>query len=182
MTTTMPGVSARLGASSRWLVSIVATIASAYALDLVATAAGVLLVGTGLFTGVDLRALLVVLVLSYLAWAGGLRTGLAGNAQLLERTGTSTNVVSKAAFDLARRRSPRMRRLAGSAGYVLTEVAKELPYYVGAFGASGLSEAVSTSDAVVFLAGANLGAAIYEMALGRGTLALLRPRDADRDR
>ncbi len=120
--------------------------------------------------------LLAFLALSYVAWAAGLRVNLHANAALLESTGMSTNALSKAAFDIARRasRSPRTCRIAAAAGYVVTELVKEAPYYVGAFGAAVVSDSLGAADAIVFLAGANLGAAVYEYALARGTRVVLR--------
>ena len=99
------------------------------------------------------------LVGGYVVWGLGLRVNLAANWALLEETVTSTSALSKAAYDLARvgRRSERFCRLASQAGYVVTELAKEIPYYAGAFGAALLSDSVSSNDALVFLAGANLG-------------------------
>ena len=63
---------------------------------------------------------------------------LQANWTLLEQTGTSTNVLSKAAHDLAglRTRERARRAAAAAVGYVATEVAKEVPYYAGAFGAA----------------------------------------------
>jgi hypothetical protein len=118
------------------------------------------------------------LVASYVVWGFGLRVSLAANWTLLEETGTSTSAFSKAVYDLAGlgRRSDRFRRVASQAGYVGTELAKEVPYYAGAFGAALLSDSVSSNDALVFLAGANLGAAAYEYALGRLTRLFLRLR------
>jgi hypothetical protein len=49
-----------------------------------------------------------------------------------------------------------------------------VPYYAGAFGAVLLSDSVSSSDALIFLAGANLGAAAYEYGLARITRAFLQ--------
>ena len=94
------------------------------------------------------------LALSYVAWGAGLRRNLSANWALLEQTGTSTNALSKAAHDLAALRGwrPRTRRLAGATGYVATELAKEAPYYAGAFGAALVSDSVSSGDAIVFLA------------------------------
>ena len=60
---------------------------------------------------------------------------------------------------------------------MVTEVVKELPYYAGAFGAVLLSDAISSKDAVIFLGGANLGAAAYEYGLGRLTGVFLRRRE-----
>jgi hypothetical protein len=121
------------------------------------------------------------LVASYVAWGFGLRVNLAANWALLEDTGTSTSALSKAAYDIAGlgRRSERFRRIASQAGYISTELAKEIPYYAGAFGAALLSDSVSSNDALVFLAGANLGAAAYEYALGRLTRVFLRLRSRD---
>ena len=153
-----------------WLVTAVATAVSTYALDGVATAAGLLLAASGLLGGASHDLLLGVLALSYLAWFAGMRVNLAANWSLLERTGTSTNLLSKAAFAFA---PERRRRLAASAGYVLTEIAKEIPYYAGALGADLASDAVTATDALVFLVGANAGAALYEYGLARLTRLFL---------
>jgi hypothetical protein len=167
----------------RWLVTIGATAASTYALDAVATATGLLLLATGVAAGLSRPALLVLLAGSYLAWLAGLRVNLRANWELLRTTGTSTNVLSKAAHDLASRRATgtRVPRLAAAAGYVGTEVVKELPYYVGAFGTTIVADGVTSDDAIVFLAGANLGAAGYEYALALATRVLLGRRPASFD-
>jgi hypothetical protein len=163
-----------------WLLTFIATAASTYALDAVATAAGVLLVASGVLGGVDHGLLLLFLVGSYVLWGAGLRVSLQANWLLLEQTGTSTNALSKAAYDLTGlgTTSVRARRFAAAAGYVGTELAKEAPYYAGAFGAAVVSDSVSSNEAIVFLAGANLGAAAYEYGLGRLTRAVLRVRRA----
>jgi hypothetical protein len=77
--------------------------------------------------------------------------------------------------------SLRARRLASAIGYVATELAKEAPYYAGAFGATIVTSSVSSKDALIFLAGTNLGAAIYEYTLARGTRAFLRLRSRPND-
>jgi hypothetical protein len=157
-------------------VSLGATLVSAYALDAVATAAGVALVATGALRGLDHWLVIAFLVATYVAWGAGLRVNLAANVDLLERTGVSSNVLSKALFDLARLRgwSARAQRIAAGTGYVGTELAKEAPYYAGAFGAALVSDSISSNDALIFLGGANLGAAAYEYGLARATRALLR--------
>ncbi len=159
-----------------WLATLGATAVSTYALDAVATACGIALLATGLLAGAGHLPLIGFLALTYVAWAAGLRVNLAANWRLLNRTGASTNALSKAGFDLARRRSPRVRRFAAGAGYVLTELVKEAPYYSGAFGAALATDSVSANDALVFLAGANLGAGLYEYGLARATTALLGRR------
>ncbi len=70
----------------------------------------------------------------------------------------------------------RLRKVASAVGYVSTELAKEIPYYAGAFGAALLTDAVSADDALIFLGGANLGAAAYEYGLARLTRAFLAIR------
>jgi hypothetical protein len=55
---------------------------------------------------------------------------------------------------------------------------KEVPYYVGAFGAVIVTDSVSSAEALVFLAGANLGAAAYERGLAALTRLLLARRYA----
>jgi NNMT/PNMT/TEMT family len=164
------------GTLSRWMITLAATAASTYALDAVATAAGVLLVASGLLSGLAHPVVLAFLAATYVLWGVSLRANLAANWLLLLRTGTSTNVVSKAAFALAARRGSRAQRIAAGAGYVATELAKEAPYYAGAFGAAVVTDAVSSTDALLFLAGANLGAAAYEYLLARLTHGLLRRR------
>jgi hypothetical protein len=161
-----------------WAVTITATAVSTWALDAVATAAGVALVASTALNGLAHWHTLVFLAATYAAWAAGLRANLRANWSLLEETGTSTNALSKAAHDLTKLRSAsvRARRIASAAGYVGTELAKEAPYYAGAFGAVILSDSVSSSDAIIFLGGANLGAAGYEYGLARLTRSVLGMR------
>jgi hypothetical protein len=173
----------RAAPARRWAATVGATAVSTYALDAVATAAGAALAASGVFHGAPHALLLGVLLLSYVTWGAGLHKNLSANWALLERTGTSTNILSKAVHDLAalRRWRERTRRLAGSAGYVATELIKEAPYYAGAFGAALVSDSVSSGDALVFLAGANLGAAAYEYGLARLTRAFLHRGHASFD-
>ena len=161
-----------------WVVTVLASAASTYVLDAFAVAAGALLVASGALAGLDRPLLLAFLAVTYVAWGAGMRVNLAANWALLSRTGASTNALSKAAHDIARARNggPRARRHAASGGYVVTEVAKEAPYYASAFGAALVTDTVSAADAIVFLAGTNIGAAMYEYGLGRATQAVLRHR------
>jgi hypothetical protein len=165
-----------------WGLSVLATAVSTYALDAIATAAGITLVAAGVLGGLTHPWLLALLVSSYGLWGAGLRAGLLANGRLLVATGASTNVLSKAAYDLTRRRTanPRTARVAAAAGYTGTEILKELPYYAGAFGTAVVSDSVTTNKALVFLIGANLGAAVYEYALARLTGVFLRRRSAAR--
>jgi hypothetical protein len=163
-------------AVSDWLITLAATAASTYALDAVATAAGVLLVASQLLNGLDHALVLAFLAATYLTWGVTLRANLGANWSLLERTGTSTNALSKAAFELTRRKGARAQRIAAAIGYVATEVGKEVPYYAGAFGAAAVTDSVSSTDALLFLAGANLGAAAYEYGLAHLTRGVLRRR------
>jgi hypothetical protein len=169
-----------LSRTKRWIITLAATAISTYTLDAVATTAGVLLAVSQLLHGLDHALVLLFLGGTYVAWWAGLRVTLRANWALLEDTGTSTNVLSKAAYDLVklRTRSARARRIAAAIGYVGTELAKETPYYAGAFGAALLSDSVSSNDALIFLGGANLGAAAYEYGLARGISAFLHRRDA----
>lgn len=165
----------RRAGSSTWWMSAVATVGSTYALDSVATAGGLATAASGLLDGLAPGWLLAALFASYLTWFLGMRTALAANHDLLLHTGTSTNVLSKIAFELTRSCSPCWRRRACSTGYVATELGKESVYYLGAFGTVAATPA-TTRDAVVFLFGTNLAAAGYEYLLGRGTMLLLGRR------
>jgi hypothetical protein len=163
-----------------WAVSLGATVLSTYALDAFAAAAGAVLVGSGWCAGFGRPGLVALLVVSYAAWGLGLRANVRANWALLTTTGTSTNVLSKAAYDLtmARTTGARAPRLAAAAGYVGTELAKEVPYYLGAFGAAALTGTITSDEALIFLGGANLGAALYEYGLARATRAFVRRRCA----
>lgn len=160
------------------MVSLAATVASSYALDACGAAAGVGLVASGLLADASQPWLLAFLVLTYVAWGFGLRANVRANWTLLVTTGTSTNVLSKAAHDLARRTTSnaRVARLAAAVGYIGTQVAAEGLYYAGAFGAAAFSDAITGAEALVFLAGANLAGALYEFGLARLTVAFIRRR------
>ena len=130
-----------------------------------------------MLAGVGHTALVAFLVATYAAWAFGLRANLAANWALLDRTGASTSIASKLLHDVAAARGAGTgrRRVAAAAGYVGTEVLKELPYYGGAFAAT-LTDSVDSGEALIFLGGANLGAAAYECTLARLTRLFLRRR------
>jgi hypothetical protein len=69
------------------------------------------LVASGLLGGFDHPWLVAFLVLSYGAWGLGLRVNVRANGMLLAATGISTNVLSKAAYDVTRRRTSNPRTL-----------------------------------------------------------------------
>jgi hypothetical protein len=168
----------RFGSTTRWALTIAATVASTLALEAVAAAAGVLLAASHVLDGAHRTVVLGFLAATYVVWAAGLRVNLKANWRLLDETGTSTNALSKMGFELARLRScsPRAVRAASSVGYVVTEIAKEAPYYAGAFGTALLSDTVSSTDALVFIAGTNVGAAFYEYGVARLSCTLLDRR------
>lgn len=175
MTPRRSPVPRRRRALRAWVVSITATVATSYGLDLVATTCGVLLVAATGSTDPTRSVVVTALVASYLGWGVALRVYLYANLDLLEATGTSTSVFSKAAYDLAGRWTPRRRvqRTAATLGYLTTEVAMEVPYYAGAFGAAALSDTLTSDDALVFLTGTNLGAGLYVYGIARATRAFL---------
>ena len=161
----------------QWAATIAATALSGYALDGVATVCGVVLAASQLLNGLDQTSLLAFLAVTYVFWFIGLRASLAANWNLLEATGTSTNALSKAAYDLTGQvRRVGARRLASAGGYLTTEMAKEIPYYAGAFGVAIVSDTVDSNHVLIFLAGTNLGAAAYEYGLARLTRAYLGQR------
>ncbi|MDQ3739291.1 MAG: hypothetical protein M3337_09005 [Actinomycetota bacterium] len=157
--------------AATWAGSLVATVVSAWALDGVAVAVGLFLAASNVLNGAPHGVVLGVLAATYVLWVAGLRANVMANWRLLDATATSTNVLSKIAFELARLRSSsqRTQRVASAVGYVGTEIAKEVPFYAGAFGAALVSDSVDTTDALVFLAGTNIGAALYEYSVARLT-------------
>lgn len=116
--TNRPTLPRRRRALSAWMITLAATAASTYALDGVATAAGVLLVASHLLSGLDHPLVLALLAVTYVLWGVAMRANLGANWALLQSTGTSTNVLSKAAFELTRLRRARTQRVAAAAGYV----------------------------------------------------------------
>ena len=160
---------APVGAARPWILSVAATLVSTGVLEFVATVGGVLLVWSRFLDWASHRYLLGFLAVTYMLWAAALWRNLIANWRLLEATGTSTNVCSKAAYEIARlrSRSRRAMRLASMGGYILTEVAKEVPYYAGAFATALVSDSVDSTDALIFLAGTNVGAALYEYGIAR---------------
>jgi hypothetical protein len=126
---TTPLTAARSSAGRCWLVSVTATVIATGTLEVVATTGGVLLAASRLLDGASHRVLLGWLAATYLVWGAALSRNLVANWRLLEATGTSTNALSKAAFELVRVRSGSRRatRTASAAGYILTEIAKEGP-------------------------------------------------------
>jgi hypothetical protein len=172
-----------ISGARRWIATVAASCITAYALDLFATCLGLLVVASGLLSGIGYVEALLLLLASYVFWGSGLWAVLKANWALLQRTGACTNILAKAGHDLAVRLgwSLRGRKAAAYVGNTATELAKEAPYYLGAGGFALFTDSVSAIDAIVFLAGANTGAAIYGFALARGLgyfLARLAKRGA----
>lgn len=153
-----------------WIATLTASFVTFYALDMVATGAGLLLVASGLLAGISHWLAISLWVGTNMVWFAGLWSMLLANWELLQRTGASTNILSKAAYDIATRltTSRRWRGAAANLGYIATELAKEIPYYAGAAGVALFSDQVTAIDALVFIVGANIGASIYGFTLARG--------------
>jgi hypothetical protein len=175
---TSPHRNRPMGRARPWLVTLAASAITTYALDLFATCAGLLLAASMLLEGISYAMALLLLFASYVAWGAGVWAILKANWDLIQRTGTSTNLLSKAGHDIALRFrwSLRWRRMATHAGYVTTELAKEAPYYLGAAGAAVFSDSIEAIDAIVFLAGANMGAAAYGFVLAHGVRIFVRKK------
>jgi hypothetical protein len=164
-----------------WITTVAATVVSTCALDAVATLSGAVLAASPVFDGMSHVVVVGFLAATYILWFAALRINLVANWHLLEQTGTSTNLPSKAMFELARCRSssPHLPRVASAAAYLATEIAKEAPYYAGAFGTALLTDTVDSTDALVFLGGTNIGAAVYEYGLARLSCIFLDRRFGD---
>lgn len=165
------------GPLRRWGITLSATLASTYALDAIATICGLGMAMLPFAQSAGFGAALAFLLVSYLAWGLGLSVNLRANRLLLAVTGTSTNALSKLLYDLAGRRhlGGRWQGLSADIGYVGMEIAKEAPYYLGATGAALATETISASDAMIFLGGANFGAALYEYGLARLVRRMIKP-------
>lgn len=165
----------------RWGVTIAAHVSSTYVLDSVAVVSGIALVGVVnmvepmFLKNLSIGYAVAFLMTTYTIWGIALKKNLKANWRLLEETGTSTNAFSKAGYDLARSFTNYkvVQKVTAGTGYVVTELAKEIPYYVGAFSVTAISQGVSTTESFIFLGGANLGAAVYEYGLAKGTLKII---------
>ncbi len=159
-----------------WIATVAASFVTFYALDFVATAAGLVLAASGLLAGISHWQAVALWVATNLVWGAGLWSMLLANWELLQRTGASTNILSKVAYDFVVRVTPsrRWRCAAANAGYIGTELAKEAPYYFGAAGVALFSDSVTAIDALVFLVGANMGASIYGFTLAHGVRLFAR--------
>ena len=145
-----------------WVITLVATAVSTYALDAFAIVVGALLAASGSSPGSTGRRCSP-------SWPPPTRSGAPACASISRRTGRCS---SRHRREHEHPLQGRARHRAGSdtraracaasrhrRGYVLTELAKEVPYYASATGAVLVSDTVSASEAIVFLAGTNLGAA-----------------------
>jgi hypothetical protein len=159
-----------------WIATVSASFVTFYALDMVATGAGLLLVASGLLAGISHWLALALWLATNVLWGAGLWSMLLANWELLKRTGASTNILSKAAYDLAARLtlSRRWQCVAANLGYISTELAKETPYYVGAAGVALFSDSVTAVDALVFIVGTNIGASAYGFTLAHGVRLFAR--------
>jgi hypothetical protein len=169
----------RRSTARSWLLSGAAHVGAICALDTIATATGLAVATSGLLSGLTHIEALTFLACSYLFWATGMSVNLRANWLLLVATGTSTNVLSKAAFNISGACTSHvgLRKFATGAGYVASELCMEAPYYIGAFGTAALTDSVTAIEALVFLGGANLGAAAYELGISRFVrAALANPR------
>jgi hypothetical protein len=164
-----------------WIATVAASLVTFYALDIVATSAGLLVVASGLLGGISHWQALALWFATNVVWGAGLWSMMLANWDLLQRTGTSTNILSKAAHDLVARAttSRRWRCAAAHVGYMTTELAKEAPYYFGAAGAALFSDSISAIDALVFLVGANVGASVYGFSLAHGVRLFARRLERD---
>lgn len=133
--------------------TVAATLVSTGVLEFVATVGGALLVWSRFLDWASHRYVLGFLAVTYVLWAAALWRNLIVNWRLLEATGTSTNVCAKAAYEIVRlrSRSRRAMKVGSMGGYIFTEVAKEVPYYAGAFATALVSDSVDSSDALIFL-------------------------------
>ena len=156
-----------------------ATAVSTYALDAFAIAVGTLLAALVCLRASTGRRCSRFLAATYVLWGAGLRANLAANWSLLAAPARA-RTCSRRPRTTSRGRASRRarRRFAASTGYVVTELAKEVPYYASASGLALVSDSVSAGDAIVFIAGTNVGAAIYEYGLARATRTYLRRREA----
>ena len=156
-------------------VTLVANVASSYALE------GVSALCAGAFGLLDpLRhvggpALLLAVLASYTAWLGGLALNVHGNWRLLERESVSVSVTSKLLHDTARRLTGSRRVQYGAAafGFVIWEAVKEVPWLLATI---GVEAAAGSHHGWSFLAGSNVGAMGYNLVQAGITLQLVRPR------
>ena len=161
-------------ARSAWLITLAATAASTYALDAVATAAGVLLVAPSCWAGSTTPS-------RSPSWPRRTCCGASPCGRTWAPTGAAApdgNQHQRAVEGGVRAHGApgtEPQRIAAATGYVATEMAKEAPYYAGAFGAAASPTRSRPPTRCSSSAGANLGAAAYEYGLARLTRGSFSP-------
>lgn len=152
----------RVTLALRWAVSLIANAGSSYTLALVtlgfATAAGVL---NPLRSAGRIEVVLIV-SLSYTTWIAGLAFNVRANWRLLETNDISVSATSKLLHDAAKRAtSNRLAQYCATAfGFVIWEAIEEVPWLLAT---AGIQAAASANHGWSFLAGSNLGAAVYNL-------------------
>jgi hypothetical protein len=157
--------------ATRWGVTVGTNVALSLLLEIPASAAGTGLVDVGLMEHMDTKSLVAVAGASYAFWGYGLRKSIKANMDSLEQTGMGTSPFSKLAFDRAQ--TEKGQKFGVAAGYVGWEAAKEIPYYAGALGGVAAG-ALNSKEMLIFLAGANVAAGVYEMAVAKGLKHVVR--------
>ena len=176
------GISAELVKTKleKWGITVGAFVASTSVIDYMAFMTGTAAVivdkaAEHPIDNVNTAGMLALLAGTYLTWGAGMRKNIKQNWELLEHEGWSTNAPSKAMHDLAESKgySEKWQKRLTGAGYVATEAVKELPWWVGA-GLAEYTDLLSFKESLLFIAGANIGATLYEYGAAYGTEAYLR--------
>ncbi len=170
----------RLGSSGvrRGAVRLAATAAanatSSYALQLVTLAVATGTAALNPFRPLSRPEVALAVAASYSAWIIGLALNAHANWKLLERDGISVSATSKLLHDAAGRAgyARRLRYAASIFGFVVWEAIEEVPWVLGAL---GIQAAAANNHGWSFLAGSNIGAAVYNLAQS-GLLSRIQAR------
>lgn len=154
---------------------------SSSSLEAVALVGASLAAGLNPLAGQDPKIAVAALVLSYIP----LITGTLQNAdqawKSLNETGASVSFLAKIGYDLSRNvtKNERIQKVATFTGFSVIELAKEIPWYIGAYAGKeglliGATEYYTSNMEFSFLAGANIFGAAYQYVQAGAVEGILR--------
>lgn len=162
-------------------VTIPLTLVSTSALEAVSIASGTFLAGVNPFSEADPRLAIGALLLSYGFWFSGMAVNARQAWNMLEETGVSVSWWAKVGHDASKKLtdSQTIQKAASYTGFTAMELAKEIPWWLGAFGGKfAISQAAPEYNThnmeFSFLMGANVGATFYNYFQAGGVEGILR--------
>lgn len=157
------------------------TLLSSFGLEVVAIGGATITAGINPFANLDAKYAVGAVVVSYIPYLTSLFKNADQSWKSLQETGISVNIFAKAGYDLSKNitGSQKLQKFSAYSGFLGSELAKEIPWYIGAFAGKEIMsgwvpELYTPNIEYAFLAGANVFAAGYLYAQAGGVELALR--------